>query len=222
MVSISFYKKHVSAVQQLLLLQSVFCAALILYQVFITANISYFFLGWNLFLAWVPVFFAVVWERRLAYGKLAKWKQVGLFSCWLLFWPNAPYLITDLVHINRWFKPVLWMDIILFFSAACLGLLLGLYSLYKVHERLLGHYSSKLAHGMIAACILLSSFGIYLGRIQRWNSWDIVTRPFHLISDAFQQLLVLEAWNITIGFSLFLGLTYYITYQIIDYAKLKK
>jgi len=208
---------------KLLMLLTIFCGVLITTLSFYTDNFTYLFLGWNLFLAWVPLLFSLIWKHRLALSKpLAKWKQLGLFFLWLLFWPNAPYLITDLVHLNKWFNPAQWMDILLFFAAAATGLLVGMYSLHKVHQLLNRNFTNLFSWCIVLASIILSSYGIYLGRVQRWNSWDIVTRPFHLIKDAFIQLGTTEAWTIIIGFSLFLSLSYYITYQIIHNVKNKK
>lgn len=200
-----------------------FCIGLIAYQSIFTANYTYFFLAWNLFLAWVPLFFALIWQKRLELNKpLAAWKQLGLFGLCLLFWPNAPYLITDLVHLNRWINPAQWTDIIVFFASACTGLLLGLYSLYKIHQILSRTFSAFKCLLIMIGTIVLSSYGIYLGRVQRWNSWDIVTKPHHLIRDAFVQLGSPEAWSIIIGFSLFLGFSYFLTLQLIKNVRSKK
>ncbi len=217
--SISF---TVSTIKWFCLLTA-FCGGLIAYQSIATSNFTYFFLVWNLFLAWVPLFFVIIWQKRLALNKpLAKWKQLGLFGLCLLFWPNAPYLITDLVHLNRWINPAQWIDIIVFFSAACTGLLLGLYCLYKLHQVLSLSFSEFKCRLIMAGTIVLSSYGIYLGRVQRWNSWDIVTKPHRLIYDAFLQLGNPEAWSIMIGFSLFLGFSYFLTIQMIKNVKGKK
>jgi uncharacterized membrane protein len=212
-----------STVVKLLFLLTAFCGLLIAYQAAYTQNYTYFFLGWNLFLAWVPLLFALIWQHRLVSAKpLASWKQLGLFGLWLLFWPNAPYLITDLVHLNRWINPAQWIDILLFFAAACTGLLLGLYGLYKVHQILKNSFNSWQCWLIMMSSIVLSSYGIYLGRVQRWNSWDILTKPHLLIQDAFMQLANPEAWSIIVGFSLFLGLSYFITIQLIQDVRRKR
>lgn len=206
-----------------LCLLTAFCGGLIAYQSFITSNYTYFFLVWNLFLAWVPLFFALIWQKRLEMNKpLAAWKQFGLFGLCLLFWPNAPYLITDLVHLNRWINPAQWTDIIVFFTAASTGLLLGLYCLYKLHQILALTFNECKCRLMIVGTIILSSYGIYLGRVQRWNSWDIITKPHQLIMDSFVQLGSAEAWSIIIGFSLFLGFSYFFTIQLIKNVRSKK
>lgn len=208
---------------KLLFLLTTFCGLMIAFQAAYTHNFTYFFLGWNLFLAWVPLLFALIWQQRLTYHKpIAHWKQFGLFCLWLLFWPNAPYLITDLVHLNRWINPAQWMDILLFFAAACTGLLLGLYALYKVHQLLKVKFSAVKCWLIMMGSIVLSSYGIYLGRVQRWNSWDILTKPHLLIQDSFLQLANPEAWGIIVGFSLFLGISYFITIQLIEDVKRKR
>lgn len=220
-ISTSF--SFIGSTTKWLCLLTAFCGGLIAFQSILTANHTYFFLAWNLFLAWVPLFFALIWQKRLEMSKpLAKWKQLGLFGLCLLFWPNAPYLITDLVHLNRWINPAQWMDIIVFFASACTGLLLGLYCLYKVHQILSNSFSELQCRLIMAGTIVLSSYGIYLGRVQRWNSWDIITKPQHLIWDAIVQLGSSEAWSIIVGFSLFLGFSYFLTLQMIANVKHKK
>jgi uncharacterized membrane protein len=133
-------------------------------------------LAWNLFLAWIPFVLALVLYERSRAG--ASWRVLAALSLlWLAFFPNAPYLVTDLKHVgNGGQVPVLY-DVLLLSAAAWLGLLLGLTSLFLVHavaRRLIGVLD---AWALVVAVLALSSFGIYLGRVQRWNSWDLVAHP---------------------------------------------
>jgi len=189
---INYFKESLAI--QLLILLTTFCIIMIMMLSIYTNNLSYFFLGWNLFLAWVPLFFALIWQHRLIFSRyLANWKQLILFGLWLLFWPNAPYLITDLIHLNKWFNPAEWLDVLLFFSAAFTGLVLGLYAMYKVHWILLDYFGSLRCWIIVLVCLLLSSYGIYLGRVLRWNSWDILSNPILLLQDAMLHLAMREA-----------------------------
>jgi uncharacterized membrane protein len=76
----------------------------------------------------------------------------------------------------------------LIYSAASTGLVLGLLSLYEVHHAALRRLSPRTAWLFTVGAIGLGSFGIWLGRFQRWNSWDIVTNPFGLLQDVLQAL----------------------------------
>jgi uncharacterized membrane protein len=201
---------------------SVFCVLLMGFSFMRSSNISYFFLGWNLFLAWVPLIFAKLWSHRLQLKPLQHWKSFVMFGVWLLFFPNSPYLITDLVHLDTRFNASLWSDTLLLFSCAFTGLIVGLYSLHLVHKILSSYYNYFKTWGIIIASFMLTGFGIYLGRVQRWNSWDLFTNPFHLLNDIFVQLGNPQAIKMTIGFATLLFIVYYMLKTVVRYEKSQK
>lgn len=151
-------------------------------QVVWTRGITFLFLLWNLALAWVP-YLAALWAERLQRLGAGRWRVGAWLVVWLAFLPNAPYIITDFIHFHHRPPVPLWLDLTLLFAAACTGLLLGLFSLYEVHGVLRKWMSATWSHICMVASIGLSGFGIWLGRFQRWNSWDIVTRPADLLQD---------------------------------------
>src|SRR5512133_1596649 len=137
------------------------------------------FLAWNLVLAWVPWLSA----RRLA-GARSRGALAGLGAAWLLFLPNAPYLVTDLVHLRPRPPVPASLDVLLFASFALAGCALAWGSLDAVHAplvRALGRARAALA---VAGILLLTGFGVYLGRFERWNSWDLLARPRGVLTDA--------------------------------------
>lgn len=147
-----------------------------------TRGLTYIFLIWNLLLAWIPYLLAMRFEQLQLQnsGRVA----LGLtFVVWLLFLPNAPYIITDFLHLKHKPPVPLWYDLSLLFAFASTGLLLGLLSLHKMHYGLQRHFSGGMSNAIIFASIALSGFGIWLGRFQRWNSWDIFARPDALLLD---------------------------------------
>lgn len=222
-MNLQFIKSHLWSHPLVALLQlSAFCMALTTLSYLRSANITYFFLGWNLFLAWVPVFFAWVWRYRLKVKPLKKWKSFGMFGFWLLFFPNSPYIITDLVHLNTRFNPSIWSDTLLLFSCAFAGLVVGLYSLHIVHRILEKSFSFINTWLIIIGSLILTGFGIYLGRVQRWNSWDLFINPSNLITDVFLQMGNPQAIKMTIGFSTLLFIVYYLFTSITSYAKSDK
>lgn len=199
-----------------------FCLLLITLSYTGSSNITYFFLAWNLFLAWVPLVFATLWENRLSHGTLKKWKAVAMFCLWLLFFPNAPYLITDLVHLNNRFNPAIWADTLLLFSCAFTGLVVGIYSLHIIHRVLILLIPRFMSWAIIVASIILSGFGIYLGRVQRWNSWDLFFDPVTLLTDAFYQLGNPQAMKMTIGFSVLLFIVYFMFKTVIHHERIRR
>jgi uncharacterized membrane protein len=150
-------------------------------------GMTYVFLIWNLFLAWIPYLAALRFERAWRRGYSVVWS--GCWFClWLAFLPNAPYIITDLKHLRPLDPIPYWFDVALLFSAACTGLLLGLLSLYEMHRVFRRWFSVRFTWLLVVAATILSGFGVWLGRFQRWNSWDIVTRPDALFSNIFYAL----------------------------------
>jgi len=138
---------------------------------------------WNLFLAWIPLLLALLihalsshFQRR--FGRLA---VCGI--AWFLFFPNAPYLVTDLVHWKNHFPVPKWFDLLMIMSFAWTGLMLGYLSLYLMQELVRRWKGRRWSWSFVVLVLALSSFGIYLGRFQRLNSWDVVARPMGLLSD---------------------------------------
>ncbi|WP_068619551.1 DUF1361 domain-containing protein [Paenibacillus tuaregi] len=161
-----------------------------------TGTSMYMFLYWNLFLAWLPAGFALAldWIYIRITSHTLRWVLLGLTGItWLLFYPNSAYLITDQLHpfarfqmqggIRFWYGTEFWYHLLLFFSVAVTGLLLGVYSLFSVHRLVRKSLGRLVGWGFAVLVLLLSSFGIYIGRFNRWNSWDAVRNPGSMISD---------------------------------------
>ena len=171
-----------------LILFCLFTFVLSLLRIVYTDTFSFIFLNWNLFLAFVPLIFASAIEKFNSTG----WKFWLLFFCWLIFFPNAPYIITDLKYINRSgmnFRPPSWFDIVLISSFAINGLLLGFISTQKIFIKLQSFYGKIVANVIIIGCMLLSGFGVYLGRFGRFNSWDVISQPQDLLTDIGQTFI---------------------------------
>jgi uncharacterized membrane protein len=155
------------------------CAFLILGRWAWSGHRAFGFLAWNLFLAAVPAFASTVlgYSHRRRHPRVLLWAWGAL---WLAFLPNAPYIVTDLVHFQYRPPVPLWFDIALMVSAVGTGLLLGYASTAEV-QRVVSERRGRVV-GWAVACgaLLLSGFGIYLGRFMRWNSWDVVTSPERL------------------------------------------
>jgi uncharacterized membrane protein len=145
-----------------------------------TRNLFYSFLIWNLFLAWLPMVFAILACEKYRSVSGRSWGFAGWAGAWLLFFPNSPYIFTDLIHLTTQFYMHFWVDLSLILLCAITGLVLGFVSLFlmqSVVTRMLGRAASWCFIGAVAA---LSGFGIYLGRILRFNSWDILFKPREL------------------------------------------
>lgn len=148
-------------------------------------SVTFFFLIWNLFLAWVPywVSIAVNWLDQQKMPRFI----IGIgVMIWLLFFPNAPYIITDFLHLKARPPIPMWYDLLLLFSFAWTGLILAFLSLMEM-QSMLSRYTSKWVTWILSfTALALSGFGIFIGRFQRWNSWDIITQPYALFADVFE------------------------------------
>ncbi|MCS7079114.1 MAG: DUF1361 domain-containing protein [Chloracidobacterium sp.] len=187
-------------------LAAAWCIGLVYLRWRLTDSPQYLFLAWNLLLAAIPLGFAL-WLSRI------RRRSVGLavLAGWLLFFPNAPYVITDFIHLSPSRHTLLWFDVLLLASFAVVALWLGLVSLHLVHEWVAARFSVAAGwFAAIAACPL-AGFGVYLGRYGRWNSWDALWRPAALLADVATLVTTpaaARAGGITLGFAGFLLVTY--------------
>jgi uncharacterized membrane protein len=210
----SFSDRRLAAVGSLLVL-SLFVVAMIAVRVVHTGTLTHVAIAWNLVLASVPFVLALILYDR-ARARASRWTLGGLGALWLLFFPNAPYIVTDLKHLRLGGVPV-WYDLLLLSAAAWAGLLIGFMSLYLVQavaRRLLGPLNGWI---FVFGVLGLSSFGIYLGRFRRWNSWDVVVRPRPLFGEVARGLLDPadhpRPVAVTVLFTSFLFATYLVFYS---------
>ncbi len=154
---------------------------LLLVRFSVTGSTRYAFLIWNLVLAWTSSGFTLWLSKRL--GDSVQWVHIVFLSLWLLFLPNAFYIVSDLIHLRSTGEVSILFDAVLLFSFAVTGFVLGLGSLGLVHYWLRRKTSARASGFIVAGIIVLCAFAIYLGRYLRWNSWDIVTNPLGLLID---------------------------------------
>ena len=142
------------------------------------------FLFWNLFLAWIPLILALMaWRYRHSPAF-----AIALGFLWLLFLPNAPYLVTDLVHLGPTSAAPMWYDLGMLFSFAFVGLALGLRSLHIMQELVQERFGAPAGWTFALTAAALSGLGIYIGRFLRWNSWELFLHPTQLTSDLLATL----------------------------------
>ena len=197
------------SVQNLFVAFFLFIAALIGIRIIYSGNNDYLFLVWNLFLAWIPL--------AISYGftKLKdgnKWKQIAIFFCWLIFFPNALYIVTDLMHLELITDIPKWFDTILLFSASVLGLMMAFVSLLRLEKYLGSFIKKKQVEFLIPIILFMGSFGVYLGRFLRWNSWDIIRNPFGLLVTIMQRFISPLSYTRTWGITCMLTALFYLLY----------
>ncbi len=180
------------------------CAILVVLRMHQAASFAFAFLDWNLFLAAIPA--VAGWQfAKTAAMRSAAPIQAFWFAVWLVFLPNAPYVITDLVHLNPSAAVPLWYDLALLLSCAGTGLLLGYTSLADVQAAISRKLSPRWGWAVSSGALLLSGLAIYLGRVLRLNSWDAFTRPLQLARDIARELTDPASSGDVIGVTLIYG-----------------
>jgi uncharacterized membrane protein len=148
---------------------------------------TFVFLTWNLFLAWIP--FLLSLSVAAVHGRGGPRPLLWVLGAgWLLFLPNAPYILTDFIHLGRAGGAPLWFDAALIGTFATTGLALGLGSLLVVHHVVEARAGRVVGWAVALSSLVLSAIGIYLGRFPRFNSWDVVTNTHTLVPVVLQRL----------------------------------
>lgn len=203
-----------------LLASSGLCLALVAARYLYVGVERWGFLVWNLVLAWIPFLAALAVYDGAKAGR-GHWRQVTLAAVWLLFFPNAPYILTDLIHLDQYRGEVpLWFDALTLSAFAWTGLLLGLVSLYLMHAVVRTRIAAVRSWVGVVAVLAVASFGIYLGRFHRWNSWDVLTQPETLVADIVRPLADPLAHPkpvvVTLLFTGFLAFAYLVVYAFAE------
>lgn len=184
---------------------------LLMIRVKLTHSFFYLFLVWNLFLAVIPF---VITSYLVSIPKLNKIVLAFWFGVWLLFLPNAPYIITDLIHLRLSETHSIWLDILIVGAFAGTGLLLFYLSVLDMVSILKQYLKKRILNYSLLFIIFLSGFGVYLGRFLRYNSWELLSNPKHLIHDIFNIIIQpntnKDAWLFTILFGAFLSVGFWV------------
>jgi uncharacterized membrane protein len=188
-------------------LASLVAITLLLLRVKITHSIHLLFLIWNLFLAIIPYFLSSsIYTNFFNSSKKIQNSIYGFI--WLLFIPNTFYILTDFTHLHYNNKLQFGLDMLIISSFSLAGFYLGLLSLKQIHYLTIAKYGTKTGNIFSISISYLSAFGIYLGRVLRFNSWDIISKPIELFYTSISALLNFE----TIVYTLQLGTIIWISY----------
>jgi uncharacterized membrane protein len=163
--------------------------AFFVFRVFYSETRNYSNLMWNLFLAWLPYIISVFAVTVYRHNR-RHWVAIFLISClWLVFFPNAPYIVTDFYYLEPRPPVPFWFDISLIAIFAFTGCFLAIASLRSIHV-IVGGYLGKFIGWIFALFALaLGSLGVYLGRFGRYNSWDILFDPKSVLKEIASNLL---------------------------------
>ncbi|MGE5603627.1 MAG: DUF1361 domain-containing protein [Nitrososphaerales archaeon] len=183
------------------------CTLMLIVRALYDARGTNFGLQWNLFLAWLPMLGALVaYNLGKRYGRRAWPLILPFLGLWLLFFPNAPYILTDFAHLRPAGLVPLWYDLILVITYALTGVFLGLVSLYLMQSLVRRAFGAAISWVFTLAVLALTGFGVYLGRFPRWNSWDLLTDPTALFRDIWMRVSDPIAHSNTFVFSMLFSL----------------
>jgi uncharacterized membrane protein len=203
------------AIFALMTFASLICVFLVAARIAYSDTRRYTGLVWNLFLAWIPFALAYL-AHAMSSRKLLLYLTLPVTAFfWLIFFPNAPYILTDLNHLAKESASApLWYDVIMMVWFAWTGLLLGLISLYLMHDIVQRTFGRWLGWAFVFVVSGLSSFGVYLGRFARFNSWDLLNDPKEIVVTviglAIDPSMRLAAFTLLFAvFYLFIYLTLY-------------
>jgi uncharacterized membrane protein len=200
--------KRISSFEKFLYSFIAFIAVLIFFRLIYFHSWHFIFLLWNIFLAWLPYTFS-----KYINNEQARWKKLLIFGLWLLFLPNAFYIVTDLVHLRLPSAAPVWFDAAIIFAAAMAGLVMALVSLCRVEKFLVKNFAKWKVAIIVPAILFLASFGVYLGRYLRWNSWDILANPAELLLSIGGRIISpqdhLRTWGMTVVLTGIFSLLYH-------------
>lgn len=187
-----------------------FAFFLSLFRVLLTNSLMFLFLNWNLFLAFIP--WGVTTLAVSSHEKINN-ALLGLaLIIWVVFFPNALYILTDLFHLKSG-NVIVWYDLVLIMSFAWAGLMFGFLSLWNIEKLMITRLKPWTISLTSSLLLFLGSFGVYIGRFLRWNSWDIITEPlslFYQISDRIiNPIDHPRTWGLTILMGILLNFIYW-------------
>lgn len=165
---------------------TIFAVVLNILRIVIWDKMSFLYILWNIFLAFIPFLISFTLLSFLKDGKFNKLILIAGFILWILFIPNAPYLVTDIIHLGTTKVVPILYDTLLLFSSAWLGMILFFYSLSHIEQIIQMRFSKRNTSIIIGIIILLVSFGIYIGRFLRFNSWDVFFNHTFLIKHVWE------------------------------------
>ncbi len=150
---------------------------------------TFSYLPINLLIAWAAFGSTLLLQTVLKRIRWSSWLGIGISAFWLVLLPNTFYMISDYIHLRSVPVNSLLFYVALFTSFIINSLILGFLSIFLVHRELLKRVSARVAMLFVQLVILASSYGIYVGRVLRWNTWDIVTNFPSLVFDISDRLL---------------------------------
>ncbi|BBJ27912.1 DUF1361 domain-containing protein [Athalassotoga saccharophila] len=194
------------------------------YGIFYYKDYEFSFLILNIFLAWIPFFLSFLITSVYISGlkrSLKIYLLIPVFILWIIFYPNIPYIMTDVIHIrsldylkmeNNIFvysqKMIRWYELIEITLSVFLSIVMGFFSLFNIQRLIERH--KVLSWAFVIIVSFFSGVGIYFGRFLRLNSWQILS-----IFSTENFSFVFKRLNFFIEFTIFFTLFWLFIYTVI-------
>ncbi len=198
----------------IILLLSLSSCIMLTIRIIVTSNYTYIFLIRNLLLTWIPLALSLILIKF--YTK--KIIKITAGFIWIIFYPNAPYMITDFIHYRIFFNK--WYDFLMISLSIFTGVLTGFLALLLLQKLIEVNFGKLNGWKFVILINISSSYGIYLGRFIRLNSWEIITNPYKLINGILNSLKI-DTFFFILVFSFFLMLIYIAFYNILYFDRKK-
>ncbi|WP_289045146.1 DUF1361 domain-containing protein [uncultured Olleya sp.] len=198
---------------QSVIILTTFSILLLLLRIKLTNTYYFIFLIWNLFLAGIPY---LISSYLSTYNTINKVSLLTISFVWLLFLPNAPYIVTDLFHLKYSHQDLLWIDTLIIIVFAITGLILFYKSIKTMCLIFETYVEKRVVTFSLPILFMLVGFGVYLGRFLRFNSWEIINKPWTIIETIMSIILHPITYNYAWIFSIVFGATLYVGYYISD------
>lgn len=208
--------KHFSKYIILLILISLTNSLLLVIVSFYSHNYSFLYFIWNLFLSWVPLALSITLIYILKNKLWSSWSALFMSFVWLIFIPNSFYMISDFVHLIEVPTNYLLYFVIAFTAIIYSASINGYISLYLIHRELKKRLRPGTSWLVVAIICLISSYAIYIGRVLRWNSWDILINPGGVLFDVSDNFLNFNSLKNSILTTLLFFVLIFSIYILID------
>ena len=209
---------HLGRIVNALIITNAVSLALFLMRLVGAENFRYWFMVWNLVLAWIAPLVAWLLVRQLATKPWRHWSSVLLTVAWLGFLPNSFYMVSDLIHVQQTGEVNIIFDTVLFASFIFNGFIAGFLGTFLLHRQLLKRLSYTRAFAVVIAVFALCGYAIYLGRVLRWNTWDALVQPaavlFDISDTIINPLSHPQAYVITLSFTLLISALYLLAWEV--------
>lgn len=183
---------------------------------------GYNFIWVNLILAAVPYLGSLcadllfrVMPRRGRWIPFLGLLLLPLFALWLLFLPNAPYVLTDFRHLEHYTHRQVLYDVMMLGTYALTGYALGVASLVIMQRIVVAAFGRRISLIFIVVCCFLAGIGVHLGRTLRYNSWDVFSQATGVLGTVLDRLLHLYSHPYTLFDGILYGALLLIGYGIV-------